>query len=72
MHFSSHTCRLHHARAQTPFIGKAAVRAFVEEFDFPGIKFIPEKFSEVRIIKSPSPYTLRLCLSLSLSDVCTS
>jgi hypothetical protein len=50
MHFSSHTCRLHHARAQTPFIGKAAVRAFIEEFDFPGIKFIPEKFSEVRIL----------------------
>jgi hypothetical protein len=29
-----------------PFVGKAEVRAFLKEFDFPGIKFVPERISD--------------------------
>jgi hypothetical protein len=32
----------------TPFLGKAQVREFIQEFDFPGITFVPERISEGR------------------------
>ena len=31
---------------ENPFVGKEAVQAFIEEFDVPGITFIPERISE--------------------------
>lgn len=34
---------------KTPFIGKEAVAAFLDEFNFPGIKFVPEKISDGRV-----------------------
>ncbi len=32
-----------------PFIGKEEVKEFISEFDFPGIKFIPERISDGRL-----------------------
>ena len=31
---------------KTPFLGKSEVAAFLDEFDFPGIKFVPERISD--------------------------
>ena len=38
-----HVCYLDY---KDPFIGKDNVAAFLEEFDFPGIEFIPDRISE--------------------------
>lgn len=45
---------------EKPFVGKAEVNEFLDEFDIPGIKFIPEKFTDGRDGSTSCCFTWRV------------